>query len=157
MQAKRSAPPGHSGIGTTLTGNMLAMAAMRATLAEVATEAAFAHMIARSGEVADGLRACIARHRLPWCVTQVGARCEFQFGPLPPSNGSQAEALFDAELESLMHLALLNRGVMITPFHNMLLCSPATTPADVQRLLQAFDEVLAQLVSAGVVTRRVGA
>ena len=157
MQAKRQAPAGHSGIGTTLTGNMLAMAAMRATLAEVATEAAFDHMIARSGEVADGLRASIARHGLPWCVTQVGARCEFQFGPLPPGNGSQAEALFDAELESLMHLALLNRGVMITPFHNMLLCSPATTQADVQRLLAAFDEVLAQLVSASVVTRRVGA
>ena len=157
LQAKRQAPAGHSGIGTTLSGNMLAMAAMRATLAEVATEAAFAHMIALCTHLADGLRACLARHRLPWCVTQVGARCEFQFGPLPPANGSQAAALFDAELESLVHLALLNRGVMITPFHNMLLCSPATTQADVQRLLAAFDEVLAQLVSASVVTRRVGA
>jgi glutamate-1-semialdehyde 2,1-aminomutase len=152
MQAKRSAPPGHSGIGTTLTGNMLAMAAMRATLAEVATDAAFAHMIARSDEVAEGLRASISRHKLPWCVTQVGARCEFQFGPVPPVNGSQAEALFDSALESLIHLALLNRGVMITPFHNMLLCSPATTQDDVQRLLAAFDEVLAQLVSGGLDT-----
>ncbi len=150
MQAKRSAPPGHSGIGTTLTGNMLAMAAMRATLAEVATEAAFAHMIARSGEVAGGLRASIARYQLPWCVTQVGARCEFQFGPVPPRNGSQAEAMFDPALESLIHLALLNRGVLITPFHNMLLCSPATTQADVQCLLSAFDEVLAQLVVGGL-------
>jgi glutamate-1-semialdehyde 2,1-aminomutase len=157
MQAKRSAPPGHSGIGTTLTGNMLAMAAMRATLDEVATEAAFAHMIARSGEVADGLSASIARHQLPWCVTQVGARCEFQFGPVPPSNGSQAEALFAPELESLIHLALLNRGVLITPFHNMLLCSPATTQADVQRLLAAFDEVLEQLVSGDWETGEVGA
>ena len=150
MQAKRSAPPGHSGIGTTLTGNMLAMAAMRATLAEVATERAFAHMIAMAGEVADGLRASIALHKLPWCVTQVGARCEFQLGPVPPSNGSQAEALFDPELESLIHLALLNRGVMITPFHNMLLCSPATTQADVQCLLAAFDEVVALLVAGGL-------
>ncbi len=150
MQAKRSAPPGHSGIGTTLTGNMLAMAVMRATLVEVATDAAFAHMIELAGEVAEGLRASIARHQLPWCVTQVGARCEFQFGPVPPVNGSQAEALFDPALESLMHLALLNRGVMITPFHNMLLCSPATTQGDVQRLLAAFDEVLAQLLSGGL-------
>jgi len=157
MQAKRSAPPGHSGIGTTLTGNMLAMAAMRATLAEVATEAAFARMIARSGEVAAGLRASIARHQLPWCVTQVGARCEFQFGPVPPRNGSQAVALFDPALESLLHLALLNRGVLITPFHNMLLCCPATTPADVQRLLAAFDEVLTLLVSAGLETGEVAA
>ena len=146
MQAKRDAPPGHSGIGTTLTGNMLAMAAMRATLAEVATDAAFAHMIARAGEVAAGLRACIARHQLPWSVTQVGARCEFQFGAALPVNGTQAEALFDPALEGLIHLALLNRGVIITPFHNMLLCSPATTHDDVQRLLLAFDEVLSDMM-----------
>ena len=157
MQAKRSAPPGHSGIGTTLTGNMLAMAAMRATLAEVATDAAFSHMISMAGEVAAGLRASIARHRLPWCVTQVGARCEFQFGRVPPGNGSQAEALFEPALESLLHLALLNRGVMITPFHNMLLSCPATTQADVQRLLTAFDEVLALLVAGGLTTGEAGA
>lgn len=148
-QAKRDAPPGHSGIGTTLTANRLTLAAMRATLAEVATDAAFAHMIARCSEVADGLRACIARHGLPWCVTQVGARCEFQFGPTPPQNGTQASALFDEELEHLMHLALLNRGVLITPFHNMLLCSPATSLEDVARLLAAFDAVLAALKTAG--------
>jgi glutamate-1-semialdehyde 2,1-aminomutase len=145
VQAKRDAPPGHSGIGTTLTANRLSMAAMRATLAEVATDAAFTDMITLCGELADGLRACIIRHQLPWCVTQVGARCEFQFGATPPTNGIQAEALFDAELEHLIHLALLNRGVLITPFHNMLLCSPVTTRADVAQLLQAFDEVLTQL------------
>ena len=146
VQAKRDAPPGHSGIGTTLTANRLSMAAMRATLAEVASDAAFAHMITLCGELADGLRACIARHQLPWCVTQVGARCEFQFGATPPTNGTQAEAMFDAELEHLIHLALLNRGVLITPFHNMLLCSPATTRADVAQLLQVFDEVVTLLL-----------
>ena len=147
MQAKRNAPPGHSGIGTTLTANMLAMAAIRATLAEVATEAAYHHMRTLTGQMADGLRSCIARHGLPWCVTQVGVRCEFQFGATPPRNGSQAEALLDPGLEQLIHLALLNRGVMITPFHNMLLTCPATTQADVQTLLTAFDAVLAELVA----------
>ena len=145
VQAKRDAPPGHSGIGTTLAANLLALAAMRATLEEVATDAAFAQMIARAGELADGLRAAIARHRLPWCVTQVGARCEFQFAPVPPRDGSAAAALFDPPLEALFHLALLNRGVMITPFHNMLLTCPATTAADVQALLAAFDAVLQRL------------
>jgi glutamate-1-semialdehyde 2,1-aminomutase len=144
-QAKRDAPAGHSGIGTTLSANLLTMAAMRATLSEVATPAAFAQMIACASTVSAGLRASIARHHLPWCVTQVGARCEFQFGPRPPLNGSQAQDLFDPELEHLIHLALLNRGVLITPFHNMLLCSPATRAADVTRLLDAFDEVLADL------------
>lgn len=147
MQAKRDAPPGHSGIGTTLTANMLAMAAMRATLDQVATDDAFAHMLRICNLVAVGLRVAIARHRLSWCVTQVGARCEFQFGPTPPRNGTQAEALMDGELEQLIHLALLNRGVMITPFHNMLLASPATTEADVDRLLEALDEVLSAIAA----------
>jgi glutamate-1-semialdehyde 2,1-aminomutase len=148
MQAKREAPPGHSGIGTTLTANMLAMAAMRATLSEVATESAYSHMLTLTGEIADGLRSSIASHGLPWCVTKVGVRCEFQFGPTPPRNGTQAEALLDPGLEQLIHLALLNRGVMITPFHNMLLTCPATTQADVQKLLKAFDAVLTELVAA---------
>lgn len=146
MQAKRDAPPGHSGIGTTLTGNMLSMAAVRATLREVATEAAFERMLRTCGHMAQGLRDCIARHQLPWCVTQVGARCEFQFGPKPPRNGSEADALLDPELEQLIHLALLNRGVMITPFHNMLLACPVTSQDDVHALLTAFDEVLTHLV-----------
>jgi glutamate-1-semialdehyde 2,1-aminomutase len=148
MAAKRAAPPGHSGIGTTLSSNLLAMAAMRATLCEVATEAAYAHMHARAGEIAQGLREAIARHRLPWCVTQAGARCEFQFGPVAPRDGSAAMRMMDAGLESLIHLALLNRGVMITPFHNMLLACPATTREDVQRLLAAFDDVLARLAGS---------
>ena len=143
--AKRAAPPGHSGIGTTLTANMLAMAALRATLAEVATPAAHERMTACCTQVADGLREAIARHGLAWCVTQVGARCEFQFGPRPPRNGSEADALAHPPLEHLVHLALLNRGVMITPFHNMLLASPVTSDADVDRLLAAFDDVLAGL------------
>jgi glutamate-1-semialdehyde 2,1-aminomutase len=143
--AKRAAPPGHSGIGTTLTANMLAMAALRATLSEVATPAAHARMTACCTQVADGLRAAIARHGLAWCVTQVGARCEFQFGARPPRNGSEADALAHPALEQLLHLALLNRGVMITPFHNMLLASPVTTADDVARLLAAFDDVLAGL------------
>jgi glutamate-1-semialdehyde 2,1-aminomutase len=147
MQAKRDAPPGHSGIGTTLTANMLAMAAMRATLGEVATQSAYEHMLHIAGHIAQGLRNVIKKHGLPWCVTQVGARCEFQFGATPPTNGSEADALLDSELEQLIHLALLNRGVMITPFHNMLLACPDTTVEDVDLLLKAFDEVLGLLVT----------
>jgi glutamate-1-semialdehyde 2,1-aminomutase len=145
--AKRGAPPGHSGIGTTLGANMLGMAALRATLSEVATPAAHARMIDCCTQVAQGLREAIARHGLPWSVTQVGARCEFQFGARAPRNGSEAAALADAALEHLVHLALLNRDVMITPFHNMLLASPVTTADDVARLLAAFDQTLASLVA----------
>ena len=147
MRAKREAPSGHSGIGTTLTANMLALAAMRANLAEVMTDEAYAHMLPLAQTLAQGLREVIARHRLPWCVTQVGARSEFQFGAVPPRNGSEAEALFDTALEQTVHLYLLNRGVLITPFHNMMLVCPQTGPADVARLLRAFDDCLAELAA----------
>lgn len=142
QQAKLDAPPGHSGIGTTLTANALSMSAMRATLDEVMTDAAYAHMFALAERLAQGLSATIARHALPWCVTRVGARSEFQFCATPPRNGSEARAAMDDELEHLIHLYLLNRGVLITPFHNMMLVCPATTEADVARLIGAFDACL---------------
>lgn len=143
--AKRAAPPGHSGIGTTLTANLLAMAAMRATLSQWMTPEVFAPMLSLAASLAQGLREGIARHRLPWCVTQVGARVEFQFCAVPPVNGTQAGAAMDPALEHAIHLGLLNRGVLITPFHNMMLICPATTEADVAALLAAFDAVLADL------------
>lgn len=144
-QAKREAPPGHSGIGTTLTGNMLAMAAMRAALTGVMTPAAYDHMLALAQRLATGLREVIARHGLPWCVTQVGARTEFQFCPTPPRTGSEADRILDGELEHLIHLGLLNRGVMITPFHNMMLVCPQTTDEHVAQLIGALDQVLSRI------------
>jgi glutamate-1-semialdehyde 2,1-aminomutase len=148
VAAKRNAPPGHSGIGTTLTGNMLAMSAMRAALTHLMTPASYAHMFAVSTELATGLRTVIAKHQLPWCVTQLGARSEFQFRARVPRNGTEAGNALDADLEHLIHLALLNRGVMITPFHNMMLISPSTTSAHVQQLLNAFDAVLGEIAKA---------
>jgi glutamate-1-semialdehyde 2,1-aminomutase len=144
-RAKREAPPGHSGIGTTLTGNLLAMAAMRATLTQLMTPDNFSHMHALAALLAQGLRERIARFSLPWCVTQVGARVEFQFMSAQPVNGSQAGNALDAELEQAIHLALLNRDVMITPFHNMMLICPSTSHGDVARLLDAFESVLMDL------------
>ena len=102
-------------------------------------------MLAVAERLAGGLRGLIARHSLPWCVTQVGARTEFQVCSAPARQGSEAEAVLDPELEHLIHLALLNRGVMITPFHNMMLVCPQTTDDDVGQLLRALDEVLSQI------------
>jgi glutamate-1-semialdehyde 2,1-aminomutase len=143
--AKNNAPPGHSGIGTTLTANLLAMAAMRATLDNYLRPEVFAPMHARAERLAQGLNTLIQRHQLPWCVTQVGARTEFQFCPQPPRNGTEAAAAMDAELEHALHLYLLNQGVLITPFHNMMLTCPDTTEAHVDRLLSAMDSALAEL------------
>jgi glutamate-1-semialdehyde 2,1-aminomutase len=148
VQTKHDAPQGHSGIGTTLSGNLLAMAAMRATLGELMTAPVYAAMLSTASALAEGLCEVIAGHRLPWCVTQLGARTEFQFRATPPRNGSEAGAALDAQLEQLIHLALLNRGVLITPFHNMMLVCPATSADDVQKLLAAFDQVLAKIVAA---------
>jgi len=145
-KAKRDAPPGHSGIGTTLSANMFAMAAMRANLEQVMTEQAYQHMFALATQLAEGLRAVIARHKLPWCVTQIGARTEFQFAPTPPQNGTQAQAILDSDLEQIIHLYLLNRGLLITPFHNMLLVCPSTSDDDVRQLLVALGACLSELV-----------
>jgi glutamate-1-semialdehyde 2,1-aminomutase len=142
VAAKRNAPPGHSGIGTTLTANLLAMAAMRATLSELMTPATFAPMQALAGTLAKGLRAVLARHAVPWCVTQVGARVEFQFCATPPGNGTEAGKAMDAELEHAIHLYLLNRELLITPFHNMMLICPDTRAGDVARLVDAVDAFL---------------
>ena len=142
QRAKREAVPGHSGIGTTLGASALAMAALRAMLSEVMTDEAHARMDARATRLAHGLQASITARGLPWCVTQLGARTEFQFAAQAPKNGTQASAAFDPALESLLHLSLLNRGLLITPFHNMLLTCPETPEADVDRLVCAFDAIV---------------
>jgi len=138
---------GHSGMGTTLSANVMTMRCIAANLSEVMTEAAYAAMIPRAERLADGLRALFARHAMPWCVTQVGTRCEFQFCAVPPRTGAEAEAAFDTDLEQALHLFLLNRGVMITPFHNMMLVCPDTTDADVAALLAAIDDALTALTT----------
>lgn len=146
--AKNSAPPGHSGIGTTLSAGLLTLRLMRAMLAEVMTDAAYAQMFAIAQRVADGLEDAMARHAMPWTVTRIGARCEVQFARQRPRNGSEARAAFDDALESALHLALLNRGVLLTPFHNMVLACPAHTPQDADALTSAFDAALAALRAA---------
>ena len=138
--------PGHSGLGTTLSGSPLAMAAMRANLEQVMTAAAYDHMLNLSDRLAQGVAALIAERALPWHVSNLGARAEFVCAPRPPKNGSEAAAAVHGELEHAIHVYLLNRGVLIAPFHNMTLVCPATTSADVDRLLDAlrdcFDELL---------------
>lgn len=138
-------PEGHSGLGTTLSGNALVMATMRATLTEVMTEQSFAHMDQLASVLASGLSVAIDRHRLPWHVVRVGGRVEFICAAGPLRNGTDALAAHAAPIEHAIHLGLLNRGTLITPFHNMMLVCPATTRAQVDRLVSGFDNVLAEL------------
>lgn len=134
--------PGYSGIGTTLSGNMLALAAMRACLAEVMTPENFAHMTSLAEKLAAGLRAEVARHGLPWTVTQIGARAELVFSERPLESGAEAAAAIDHTVERAIHLFLLNRNVLVTPFHNMTLVAPSTTEADVEKLVVGFGAAL---------------
>ena len=145
--AKTAAVPGHSGIGTTLSGNRLALAAVRATLEHLMTDALYADTLKRANLVAKGLRAAIARRGFDWQVTQLGLRMEFQFCTEAPRNAQAARAAMHDELEAFIHLYLLNRGVLITPFHNMLLVCPKTSPVDVSRLITAFDTCLDELAA----------
>ena len=128
------------GIGGTLAANVLSLAAMRATLTEVLTEEAFARMIALGERFEQGVQASIDRHALPWHVTRLGCRVEYLFRPDRPRTGSEAAPGGDALLDRLIHLWALNRGILLTPFHNMALMSPATTAADVDRHTEVFAE-----------------
>ena len=134
------------GVGGTLAGNALSLAAARATLQEVLTADAFAAMSALCRRFADGVRGVLAEHDVAWTIVELGARAELAFTPDPPRTGGASAALHDAELEDVLHLFLLNRGVMITPFHNMALMSPATSTADVDRHTAVFSEAVAALV-----------
>jgi glutamate-1-semialdehyde 2,1-aminomutase len=135
------------GVGGTLAGNALSLAAARATLEHVLTEEAFAGMIARAARFTAGVEQAIARAGLPWSVVQLGARTEYRFAAPAPRTGGASAAATDAELEDLLHVHLANRGILITPFHNMALMCPATTDADVDRHTEAFSEALAELAA----------
>ena len=135
------------GVGGTLAGNALSTAAIRATLDRVLTAEAFDRMIELAGRFTEAVQGVIDRNELPWHVVQLGARAEYGFLPEPPSSGGQSAAGSDPELEEYLHLFLLNRGVLITPFHNMALMSPATEPEDVDRHTEAFAEACGQLVA----------
>ena len=115
------------GVGGTLAGNALSLAAMRAVLSEVLTDDAFVAMEALSDRFADGVQGVIDAARLDWSVTRLGARCEYRFAKPAPRSGGESAAAGDGPLEDYLHLAGVNRGVLITPFHNMALTCPATT------------------------------
>jgi glutamate-1-semialdehyde 2,1-aminomutase len=134
------------GIGGTLAGNALSLAAIRATLERVLTEEAFDAMIALGERFTAGVDAAIADRGLPWHVTRLGCRAEYLFQPNPPRDGGEAAANKDPELDSFMHLYALNRGILLTPFHNMALMSPATTAADVDLHSQVFAEAADELI-----------
>jgi glutamate-1-semialdehyde 2,1-aminomutase len=137
---------GHSGMGTTLSANPMQFACLRATLAEVMTEAAYAHMERGAARLAGGLAAVIADHDAPWHVLRVGARVEFICAPGPLRNGAEAARAHQPALEAAIQTALLNRGCLIAPFHNMMLVSPATRKRQIDRLIAAFDEILTDLL-----------
>jgi glutamate-1-semialdehyde 2,1-aminomutase len=141
-----------SGVGGTLSGNALALAALRATLSTTLTAEDYARMVPLAQQWTEGVAGAIARAGLPWHVQQLGCRAEYWFCP-PPRNGGQAAAALDADLEAYFHLYALNRGVLLTPFHNMALMSPATTVDDVARHTEVFEGAVTSLLSAGTTPR----
>jgi glutamate-1-semialdehyde 2,1-aminomutase len=134
------------GVGGTLAGNALSLAAMRATLGQVLTDAAFERMIELGEHFERGVREVIASRELPWHVVRLGCRVEYLFRPEVAKNGTEAAAGQDGELDPLIHLYMLNRGVLITPFHNMALMSPATSAVDIDRHTELFGQAADELI-----------
>ena len=128
---------GQSGIGTTLSGNALVMAAIRTMLTEVMTEEGYKHMLRGAAYLVAGLRDVIKRNDLPWSVVHVGARAELIFAPQAPKNAEDMRQHLDPDLLEAFHLYLINKGVLIAPFHNMMLISPQTGFDAIDRLVSA--------------------
>jgi glutamate-1-semialdehyde 2,1-aminomutase len=141
-----SRPTGHSGIGTTLSANALAISAMHAMLGQVITHDAYHHMLELARRLVKGIEGVITAHKLPWHVTNVGARVELVCADEPSTNGSEARAAMNHRLESALHLYLANRGILLAPFHNMMLLSPVTTEAQVDRLVHELNNAVGELL-----------
>lgn len=135
-----------SGVGGTLTGNALALAAVRATLSSTLGADDFAYTIPLATDWTAGVQATIDRHRMPWHVQQLGSRAEYWFCA-PPRTGATAAAAVDEQLDAFMHLWAINRGILLTPFHNMALMSPHHTRADVEAHTAAFADAVECLVA----------
>jgi glutamate-1-semialdehyde 2,1-aminomutase len=133
------------GIGGTLAGNALSLAAMRATLTKVLTKEAFERMIPMAERWTLGVAKAIAEAELPWHVTRLGCRAEYMFERDAPKNGSEAHDAMDFELERFMHLYAMNRGILLTPFHNMALMSPQTEKDDVDLHSKVFRDAVREL------------
>lgn len=139
---------GHSGIGTTLSGSALQLACLRACLEEVMTPAAYATMLSGAERIEVGLSATIEAADLPWHVSRVGARIEVVFSQRPVRDAGEARAAAFPAIESFLHLALLNRGFLLAPFHNMVLVSPETSAEDCDGFVAAYGEVLQRLTES---------
>ncbi|WP_246683679.1 transaminase [Labrys sp. KNU-23] len=149
-QARRARDShGHSGIGTTLSGSALQLACLRASLEKVMTSGTYATMAARTDIIEAGLIKAIGAQGLPWHVTRVGARLEVVFSSEPVRNAAEAREAASSVIEEGLHLSLLNRGFLLTPFHNMILVSPALAEAEAQALVVAYGEILARFCQAG--------
>jgi glutamate-1-semialdehyde 2,1-aminomutase len=134
-----------SGIGGTLAGNALSLAAMRVTLEHILTEEAYQKTIPLANRFTDGVQKVIDEYALPWSVQQLGCRAEYWFRQTPPKNGAEAAASIDSDLDHYMHLFALNRGILMTPFHNMALISPLTTSTDVDYHSTVFHDAVASI------------
>jgi glutamate-1-semialdehyde 2,1-aminomutase len=138
---------GRSGIGTTLSGSKIQIALIKSVLKAYFTEEAFAPLINRARRLEKGIADVIIKHGVPWHVTRVGARVEFMCCPDRPKNGYEASRVIHQPIDEAVHHFLLNRGVVITPFHNMMLICPATTDAHVDTLIRSLDRCIAELKS----------
>jgi len=135
------------GIGGTLAANGLSLAAMRATLTKVLTQDAFNRMVPLAERWTAGVQAAISECGMPWHVTRLGCRAEYLFSPSPAKNGQQAHDVMDFELERFMHLYAMNRGILLTPFHNMALMSPQTEASDIDQHTKVFRQCVRELVA----------
>lgn len=144
--ARKNLPSGHSGIGTTLGGSLLQLTALEKSLCELMTNENYSKMISSAGMLEAELKKLFQENNLDWSIIRIGARLEIIFAPQIPENAEQMRALFDYELEEAIHLGLINRGILVTPFHNMLLAGPDLTKENILHYSHSMQEILSQIL-----------
>lgn len=144
--ARAALPGGHSGVGTTLSGSLLQMSALTACLERVMTPAAYDDMIASATALEASISGVASTFDLPWTIVRIGARLETVFSPAAPRNAAEMRATFDHDLEAAIHLGMINRGFLVTPFHNMLLAGPGLSSGTPKRYAEALSSILSEIV-----------
>jgi glutamate-1-semialdehyde 2,1-aminomutase len=126
----------------TFNGNPLSMAAARASLLEVLTPEAYAHLAHLNDRLLEGCGVVVEEHRLPGYAVGIGAKGCVTFAPVRVVDYETFKAHQDAELTELGWLWNMNRGIFATPGREEeWTLSVQHTDEAVDRYVEVFDEL----------------
>lgn len=132
----------------TYNGNPLGVAAARASLEQVLTPAAYAHLDALNAHLVAGCTEVLEKYNLPGYAVGVASKGCVTFAPEKIVDYESFKKFQDGELADLAWLYNMNRGVFMTPGREEeWTLSVQHTFADCDRFIAAFAELAADLTA----------